>query len=98
MLNTGLAQNNQLDRHIIVPDPPRAGKHLHYHDLLMMMQCSKLTSCVAVQGWQVPSDLKALHEWMGRMSERDSWKKTYYTEQYVRDGWNLKVKMMSEDK
>lgn len=51
-----------------------------------------------VQGWQVPSDLKALHEWMGRMSERDSWKKTYYTEQYVRDGWNLKVKMMSEDK
>ena len=51
-----------------------------------------------VQGWQVPSDLKALHEWMGRMSERDSWKKTYYTEQYVRDGWNLKVKTMSEDK
>jgi len=51
-----------------------------------------------IKGWQVPSDLKALHEWMGRMSERDSWKKTYYTEQYVRDGWKLKVKTMSEDK
>lgn len=49
-----------------------------------------------VKSWQVPSDLKALHSWMGRMSERDSWKKTYYTEQYVRDGWNLKVKMQKE--
>ena len=56
-----------------------------------------LTALCSVQGWQVPSDLKALHAWMGRMSERDSWKKTYYTEQYVRDGWNLKVKKLSEE-
>ena len=69
-------------------------------------QCSQITDTTDthklsehvswMQNWQVPSDLKALHAWMGRMSERDSWKKTYYTEKYVRDGWNLKVKMEKE--
>ena len=68
----------------------------HNDPILESHYAAKAVFCVYVQNWQVPSDLKALHSWMGRMSERDSWKKTYYTEQYVRDGWNLKVKMQKE--
>ena len=50
-----------------------------------------------MQGWQVPSEFKHLLQWHDRMAQRESWKKTQYTEQYVRDGWNLKVKKMAEE-
>ena len=31
-----------------------------------------------MQNWEIPSDLKELHEYIKRMESRDSWKQTYY--------------------
>jgi glutathione S-transferase len=50
-----------------------------------------------IKGWQVPTEFKHLLQWHDRMAQRKSWQNTQYTEQYVRDGWNLKVKKMAEE-
>ena len=31
-----------------------------------------------LQNWEIPSDLKDLHEYIKRMESRDSWKQSYY--------------------
>ncbi len=40
-------------------------------------------SCVWVQGWEIPSSLTSLHEYMKRIQSRDSWKQTYYPPEKV---------------
>ena len=54
------------------------------------------TSCVLWQGYEMPKDFSAIHTFMQKISERPSWKATFYTEKYVQDGWKLKVKMLTE--
>jgi len=48
----------------------------------------------AIKQWEVPKDLKALHKFMDAISQRESWKNTYYTEVYVLEGWNKKLETM----
>ena len=50
----------------------------------------------AWQGWEMPKEFTAIQTFMQKISERDSWKKTCYTEKYVHDGWKLKVKLLTE--
>ena len=37
----------------------------------------------AMQGWEIPSNLTNLHEYIERMQSRDSWKQTYYPPEKV---------------
>ena len=44
----------------------------------------------------MPEKFTAIHRFMQKISERDSWKKTLYTDKYVQDGWKLKIKTLTE--
>jgi len=40
-----------------------------------------------LKGWEIPSNLTNLHEYIERMQSRDSWKQTYYPPEKVLAGW-----------
>ncbi|CAL5221318.1 g3490 [Coccomyxa viridis] len=40
-----------------------------------------------LKGWEIPSNLTNLHEYITRMQSRDSWKQTYYSPDKVLAGW-----------
>ncbi|CAK0781401.1 hypothetical protein CVIRNUC_005364 [Coccomyxa viridis] len=40
-----------------------------------------------LKGWEIPSSLTSLHEYMKRIQSRDSWKQTYYPPEKVLAGW-----------
>ena len=44
----------------------------------------KIGAVEVLQNWEIPSDLKDLHEYIKRMESRDSWKQTYYPPDKVR--------------
>jgi len=44
----------------------------------------------ALHGWELPSEISNLKVYLDTISERESWKQTFYTEKYVADGWKLK--------
>jgi glutathione S-transferase len=50
----------------------------------------------AAKDWEVPKELSNIYSYMDRISQRDSWKATYYTEKFVADGWKLKQKKLRE--
>lgn len=49
---------------------------------------------VRLQQWEIPKELSAIYRFMDAISQRESWKNTYYTEQYVSDGWHKKLETM----
>jgi glutathione S-transferase len=49
-----------------------------------------LIGAKTLHGWELPSDLGNLKDYLDTMAERESWKQTFYTEKYVADGWKLK--------
>lgn len=51
---------------------------------------------VNLQGWQLPKEFSAIHRFLEKISSRQSWKNTLYTDKYVEDGWKLKVKLLTE--
>lgn len=51
----------------------------------------------ATKDWEIPAEFSNLYTFLDRISERESWKQTYYTEKYVQDGWKLKQKMIREE-
>lgn len=40
--------------------------------------------CDTAQGWEIPSSLTDLHDYMKRIQSRDSWKQAYYSPEKVR--------------
>jgi hypothetical protein len=53
---------------------------------------------IRLQGFEIPAEYKAVQQYLERLSERPSWKATYYTEQYVQDGWEKKLETMGVDR
>jgi glutathione S-transferase len=51
----------------------------------------------ATKDWEIPAELSELPTFLKAISERESWKQTFYTEKYVQDGWKLKQQKLREE-
>lgn len=71
------------------------GKNVNALDLQIAPKLKHISiGAKAVHGWQIPKELVNIKEYLEHISERESWKQTFYTEKYVSDGWKLKQKKL----
>ncbi|CAL5220504.1 g2535 [Coccomyxa viridis] len=75
--------------------PYFGGKDVNAADLRVAPQLKHvMIGTKAIKDFQFPGELHGIHTLLEAMEGRQSWKKTYYTEKYVSDGWHKKMEVM----
>lgn len=92
-----LSKLKEINDHLTSSGPLFGGNDVNGLDVLLGPQLKHtVIATKTIKNWDVPKSLEGIWKFFDVISQRESWKNTYYTEKYVQDGWKLKVKMMSE--
>ncbi|KAK9808237.1 hypothetical protein WJX73_002184 [Symbiochloris irregularis] len=92
------AELKGINDHLAKGGPFFGGKDVNTHDLTLAPKLKHtILAGKEIKGWSMPKEFTAINKFMEEIAKRPSWKKTMYSDKYVQDGWQLKVKMLTQE-